>query len=101
MRGWLFAAAPGGRVAALRTLTYLFIVFDLLVYSSWVTARGAVPVELYQPLAIARFLHLPPPTESLVDLVWWALLLLAPLAATGQLPRLLCWAPCSCSTSSG
>jgi predicted DCC family thiol-disulfide oxidoreductase YuxK len=91
VRGWLFEAAPRGRVAALRTLAYLFIVFDLLAYSSWVRARGEVPVELYQPLAIARFLHLPPPTGGLVDLVWWGLLLLAPLAATGRVPRLLGW----------
>ncbi|MFY1631886.1 DCC1-like thiol-disulfide oxidoreductase family protein [Solwaraspora sp. WMMB335] len=92
MSRWLFEAVPLGRVAALRTVAYLFIVFDLLVYSSWVRARGEVPAELYQPLAVARFLHLPPPAGLLVDLVWWALLLLAPLAATGRLPRLLGWA---------
>ncbi|MFV2020790.1 MFS transporter permease [Micromonospora sp. LOL_023] len=89
---WLFAAVPLGRVAALRTVTYLFIVFDLLVYTSWVRTRGDVPVDLYEPLAIARALHLPPPSGVVVDVVWWALLLLAPLAATGRRPRLLGWA---------
>ncbi|WFE28483.1 MFS transporter permease [Solwaraspora sp. WMMD791] len=90
-RRWLFAPVPLGRVAALRTVAYLFIVFDLLVYSSWVRTRGDVPAELYEPLAFARFLHLPAPTGVVVDLIWWALLLLAPLAATGRYPRALGW----------
>jgi hypothetical protein len=94
MRAWLFEAAPRGRVAALRTLTYLFIVFDLLVYSSWVRTRGDVPTDLYQPLWIARALHLPPPDATLVAIVFWSLLVLAPLAATGRLPRLLGWLVC-------
>ncbi|GAA1842539.1 MFS transporter permease [Asanoa iriomotensis] len=94
MRAWLFEAAPRGRVAALRTLTYLFIVFDLLVYSSWVRTRGDVPTELYQPLWIARALHLPPPDATLVAVVFWSLLVLAPLAATGRFPRLLGWLVC-------
>ncbi|SNT11792.1 hypothetical protein SAMN05421812_103242 [Asanoa hainanensis] len=91
MRAWLFEAVPRGRVAALRTLTYLFVVFDLLVYSSWVRTRGDVPTDLYQPLWIGRVLHLPAPTVTLVNVVFWALLVLAPLAATGRFPRLLGW----------
>jgi hypothetical protein len=94
MRAWLFEPAPRGRVAALRTLTYLFIVFDLLVYSSWVRTRGDVPTDLYQPLWIGRALHLPAPGATLVAVVFWALLVLAPLAATGRLPRLLGWLVC-------
>jgi hypothetical protein len=89
MRAWLFEGVPRGRAAALRTLAYLFIVFDLLLYTSWVRARGGVPAELYQPLWIGRLLHLPAPTETLVSGVFWALLVLASLAATGRLPRLL------------
>ncbi|MFV2011904.1 MULTISPECIES: MFS transporter permease [unclassified Micromonospora] len=88
---WLFAAVPLGRVAALRTVTYLFIVFDLLVYMSWARTRGDVPAELYEPLAFARVLHLTAPTGAVVDVIWWSLLLLAPLAATGRFPRTLGW----------
>jgi predicted DCC family thiol-disulfide oxidoreductase YuxK len=88
---WLYQPAPQGRVAALRTLVYAFVVFDLLVYTSWVRTRGDVPVELYQPLRIARLLHLPPPTGTLVTVVFAVLLVLAPLAATGRLPRILGW----------
>jgi hypothetical protein len=94
MRAWLFERVPRGRVAALRTLTYLFIVFDLLLYSSWVRTRGDVPTDLYQPLWIGRVLHLPAPTATLVNVVFWALLVLAPLAATGRFPRLLGWLVC-------
>ncbi|GAA5185721.1 HTTM domain-containing protein [Rugosimonospora acidiphila] len=81
MMTWLFAPVPKARVAALRTLTYAFVIFDLFVYDSWIRDRGAVPSTLYQPLLIARTLHLPEPSNSLVHWVFWLLL----IAAVGAL----------------
>jgi hypothetical protein len=89
--GWLFRPAPLGRIAALRTLVYLFVVFDLFVYTSWVRNRSDVPAQLYAPLRIDRILHIPAPTALLVQTVFWALLVAAILAATGRAPRLLGW----------
>ena len=54
-----------------------------------------MPGDLYQPLLIGRLLPLPTPTETLVTVIFWALLLLALLAATGRAPRLLGWAVCA------
>ncbi|MGC5332709.1 HTTM domain-containing protein [Micromonospora sp. DT62] len=92
MSRWLTEAVPRGRVAAFRTLIYLFVAADLVVFTPWVRTRVAVPGELYQPLLVGRVLPLPTPTQTLVTVVFWALLLLALLAATGRAPRLLGWA---------
>jgi hypothetical protein len=86
---WLTAPVPLGRLAAFRTLVYLFVIADLLVFTPWVRAHAAVPGELYQPLLVGRLLPLPTPTAPLVWGVFVALLATAAVAATGRLPRLL------------
>jgi hypothetical protein len=85
---WLTAPVPLGRLAALRTLVYLFVIADVLVFTSWVRAHAALPTELYQPLLIGRILPLPVPTAPLVWVVLGALIVTAAVAATGRLPRL-------------
>lgn len=91
MNQWLTAPVPRGRVAAFRTLVYLFVAADLLFFTPWVRSRASVPGELYRPLFIGRVLPLPTPTPSLVAAIFWVLLLLALLAATSRAPRLLGW----------
>jgi hypothetical protein len=86
--GWLTAPVPLGRLAAFRTLIYLFVIADLLVFNRWVHSHADLPGELYQPLLVGRILPLPTPTPVLVHGVFWALLVLAAVAATGRLPRL-------------
>jgi hypothetical protein len=85
---WLTAPVPLGRVAAFRTLVYLFVIADLLIFTPWVRAHANVPSELYRPLLIGRVLPLPTPTAALVWGVFAALLVSAAVAATGRLPRL-------------
>lgn len=88
---WLTEPVPRGRVAAFRTLVYLFVAADLVFFTPWVRARVSVPSELYQPLLIGRILPLPTPTPILVNLLFWALLLAALAAATGRAPRAFGW----------
>jgi hypothetical protein len=90
--GWLAEPVPRGRVAAFRTLVYLFVAADLTFFTPWVRARVSVPSELYQPLLVGRILPLPTPTPVLVHVLFWALLLAALAAATGRAPRALGWA---------
>lgn len=85
---WLFDPVPLGRVAAFRTLVYLFVIADLIVFTPWVRAHANVPGELYQPLMVGRVLPLPTPTAGLVWGVFAALIVTAAVAATGRLPRL-------------
>src|SRR5687767_3857680 len=87
MNDWWFSPLPRGRVAALRTILYLFIFVDVLVTTSWVSDHGAVPGELYEPIFIGRLLSLPTPGPLFVSIVQVGLLLCAALAATGRWPR--------------
>jgi hypothetical protein len=85
---WWFAPLPLGRVAALRVIIYLFVWFDVLVYSPGVAGDADV-MSSYRPLAVDRVLHLPAPTHTVELAVKIALLCCATVAATGRAPRLL------------
>ncbi|GAA3289823.1 MFS transporter permease [Dactylosporangium vinaceum] len=88
---WLFAPVPKARIAAFRTLVYLFIPLDLIFFSAWIKSHGNLPGNLYQPLVVGRLLHLPTPTHLLVNAIFYALIPLSLLAATGRAHRLLGW----------
>lgn len=86
---WWFPPVPLARVAVFRVIAYLFIPVDVFLTTAWVRAHADVPTAFYRPLAVARLLHLPTPTSTVVVVVQWALVLAAVAAATGRLPRLL------------
>ena len=88
---WLFAPVPKGRIAAFRTLVYLFVAADLVIFTPWVRAHANTPGSLYEPLLVGRLLPLPTPTALIVHTVFWALLVLSLVAATGRAPRALGW----------
>lgn len=85
---WFFGPFPRGRIAALRTILYLFVFVDVYLTTSWVMDHNGVPTELYQPLWLGRWLPLPEPTSLVVTVVQAGLLASAAIAATGRLPRL-------------
>jgi hypothetical protein len=89
---WLFEPVPKGRIAAFRTLVYLFVAADMVVFTPWVRAHADTPTSLYQPLLIGRLLPLPTPTALVVHSVFWLLLVVTLAASTGRAPRLLGWA---------
>jgi hypothetical protein len=85
---WLASAVPLGRIAAFRTLVYLFVIGDITFFTGWVRNRTAVPTSGYAPLHVARLLHLPVPTPLVDEVVFWTLLVVAAVAAMGRLPRI-------------
>ncbi|MGI8613596.1 MAG: hypothetical protein ACR2KL_06590, partial [Nocardioidaceae bacterium] len=86
----VFFSLPSCRVAVLRTMVYAFVVVDLLLITPWALDKASVSTGLYEPLAVARLLPVfPEPTPLVVRVTFLALLVLAPLAATGRAPRLL------------
>jgi hypothetical protein len=91
LAAWLVEPVPRGRVAAFRTLVYLFVAGDVMFFTGWVRAHAGVPGQLYRPLFVARLLHLPTPTRALVLAIFWVLLVAALAAATGRAHRLLGW----------
>jgi hypothetical protein len=88
---WLTEPVPKGRIAAFRTLVYLFVAADLVVFTPWVRNHAGTPGDLYRPLLVARLLPLPVPTPLLVHAIFWVLLVTALAAATGRAPRWLGW----------
>ncbi|MER7008365.1 MFS transporter permease [Dactylosporangium sp. NPDC000555] len=92
MTRWLFAPVPKARIAAFRTLVYLFVPLDLVLFSAWIRGHGNLPGSLYRPLVVGRLLHLPTPTHLIVDAIYYTLIPLSLLAATGRAHRLLGWA---------
>ncbi|MEU4561736.1 MFS transporter permease [Actinoplanes sp. NPDC023936] len=88
---WLFEPVPKGRIASFRTLVYLFVALDLVIFTPWVRSHANTPGELYEPLLIGRLLHLPTPGPVLVWGIFWTLLALSLAAATGRAPRALGW----------
>ena len=89
---WLTESVPKGRIAAFRTVIYVFVAADLTIFTPWVRAHANTPAELYQPLLVGRLLRLPTPGPALVWSIFWVLLALALAAATGRAPRALGWA---------
>ncbi|MGW4941531.1 MFS transporter permease [Actinoplanes sp. NPDC004185] len=88
---WLTEPVPLGRVAAFRTLIYLFVAADLVIFTPWVRHHASTPGDLYKPLLVGRLLHLPTPTPLLVHGIFWVLLVVSLAAAFGRAPRLLGW----------
>lgn len=88
---WLFAPVPRGRIAVFRTLVYAFAALDPIVFTPWVRGHASADPALYQPLFVARLLHLPTPTALIINTVFVALLVTAALAALGRAPRVLGW----------
>ncbi|MEV4138659.1 MFS transporter permease [Dactylosporangium sp. NPDC049742] len=91
LRDWLFEPVPKGRIAAFRTLVYVFVALDVVFFSAWIKSHGDLPGNLYQPLVVGEVLPLPTPTPLVVGTIYWALIPLSLAAATGRAHRLLGW----------
>ena len=87
--GWWFRPVPLARIAVFRTIAYLFVPVDVFLTTAWVRAHADVPTEWYAPLTIGQVLPLPAPTQTLVVVVQWTLVVAALAAATGRAPHLL------------
>ena len=85
--GWFAPVLPEARIAILRTVLYLFVLVDIHLI-----VRDPIPLsrhpELYRPLLLERFLHLPPPsvplTVTLYLVIWSAPWSLRPTDCPGS-----------------
>ncbi|MCU1689458.1 MAG: conserved rane protein of unknown function [Jatrophihabitantaceae bacterium] len=85
---WWFGAVPLRRIALLRAVVYLFIPLDVVLTSGWVREHAAQGPVLYEPLTVARWLHLPAPSSLAVNLLAVVVVASAVAAATGRRPRI-------------
>jgi hypothetical protein len=88
--GWFAPVVPEARVAILRSVLYVFVIIDIHLI-----VRDPIPLsrnpELYQPLMLARILHLPPPSVPLTVTLYVILLIGCVIGTVGRLPRSVGW----------
>ena len=88
---WFMPAVPLARVAVFRVFIYVFIIIDVLTISGDVIAHGWTP-EFYQPLWLARFLHIPAVSVLGAQILLTLIIVFSLLAAAGILQRISGWA---------
>ncbi|MGO2643022.1 hypothetical protein, partial [Brevibacterium aurantiacum] len=88
---WFTPQLPLARVAVFRVIVYIFVIIDVLTISADVIPHGWTP-ELYQPLWLARFLHIPPVSVLGAQILLAAIIVFSLLAAAGILQRISGWA---------
>ena len=85
--GWLAPVRPEARVAILRSVLYAFVLVDVHVI-----VRDPIPLshhpDLYEPLLLARLLHLPPPSLPLAWTLYAVLVVGSLVGVAGRAPRL-------------
>jgi hypothetical protein len=92
---WWLPEIPHARVAIMRAVIYLFLIYDIFFFRNDVIPHGYSP-ELYQPLWIGRALPLPEPSVGLAQALQVIIVVGALIAATGRLPRLAGWTVALC-----
>ncbi|WP_067468748.1 hypothetical protein [Actinomadura macra] len=86
---WWYGPMPRARIAWLRIIGYVFLPFDMLLLTSSSMAHARLPADLYQPVRLARWLHLPAPTPGAMYTLLVVTIAAGLVAATGRvLPRL-------------
>lgn len=87
LRWFWFSPLPVRRAVILRRSLYGFIFVDVLLTTRWVGLHVDAPGSFYEPLLVARLLHLPAPTSGIILFVEIALLVSAAFALSGRAPR--------------
>lgn len=85
---WLFTPVPLGRLAIFRSLTYPFVIVDVLLLHTSGWYHGYADPVWYEPLVMGEALGLPPATLALVQFLKWGTVIAALVALTGRWPRL-------------
>ena len=88
---WFMPELPLARVAVFRVFIYIFIIIDVLTISGDVIAHGWAP-EFYQPLWLARILHIPAVSVLGAQILLAVIIVSSLLAAAGIVQRLSGWA---------
>lgn len=87
---WCMPEIPLARVAVFRVFIYVFIIIDVLTISGDVIAHGWTP-DLYQPLWLARVLHIPPVSVLGAQILLAAIIVFSLLATAGIVQRMSGW----------
>ena len=90
--GFFFEPVPPARVTVLRIAIYLFVIFDLFFIVNDVIPHAGGRPDLYKPLLLRQWLHLPVPNLAYVHIEQVVIIvfcLLSVLCVLGRLPQRL------------
>jgi hypothetical protein len=74
---------------------HLFVLVDVALVTPWAFSHGDTSTDLYHPLLLRRWLHLPAPSHTYVRVLLAVVVVSALVAASGRLPRLAGWTCCA------
>ena len=87
-RGYWFEEMPTARLDWVARAALAVTAYMLAVPDHWVADHGIVPESWYQPVLLARLVHLPAPTEFWIDVVRWGTAAACVVAMPRRAPRL-------------
>ncbi|GAA3637997.1 HTTM domain-containing protein [Kineosporia mesophila] len=91
LRGWVFTPVPLARVALMRVVVYLFVVYDLFYVVNDPPHLAQNSAVLYRPIRIRTWLDLPTPSSGYVLTERAVVIAACALVITGVLLRLPRW----------
>ncbi|GAA3210409.1 hypothetical protein [Actinocorallia longicatena] len=84
LRRWMFGPVPQARVAWLRVIAYGFLPVDMLLLTRSALDHAELPAELFRPVRLARWVHLPAPTPAAMWTVLVVVLVCAAIAGVAS-----------------
>ena len=88
--GWFTPPIALARIAWLRTILYLFVIFDMHAFVRDTRLKGEHP-GLYQPLYLARLFDLPRPSVANTTALYFVLIVACLIGASNRFPRIAGW----------
>jgi Vitamin K-dependent gamma-carboxylase len=91
VRRWWLRPEPLARVAVLRTLVYLYVPVDLYIRTAQVVPHAYGSADLYDPVALLRFIHQPSPHPWFAQSLRVVIIAASLIAAAGRFRRVAGW----------
>ncbi|GAB3281472.1 hypothetical protein [Kineosporia babensis] len=93
LRSWVFEPVPLARVAVLRVLVYLFVVYDMFLVIADPPKLATVSAQLYRPVRMREWLHLPVPFPEYVQTLRVVVIIACAVMVLSVFRRLPGWIP--------
>jgi hypothetical protein len=84
LTAWWFAPVPWRRLWVLSRITHLVVLFTVFHTDRWAAGHATAPRSFYQPILVARLVHLPAPTPTTMLALELVVVIAAGLALWGR-----------------
>ncbi len=87
-QGYWFEPMPVARLDVFAGIVFVTVAFSLIFPDHWVADHAIVPESFYQPVSLARLVHLPAPTETTMTWLRWLTVAACGVALPRRAPRI-------------